>query len=54
MAKLKVSFLTLPLPLTVDLYGSWLPTEAEVLELLPAAKGASTGNKAEELARASA
>jgi integrase len=40
--------------LTVDLYGSWLPTEAEVLELLPVAKGASTGNKAEELARASA
>jgi len=40
--------------LTVDLYGNWLPTEAEVVEILPVAFGASTGNRAEDLARASA
>ena len=40
--------------LTVDLYGSWLPTEAEVVEILPVAFGTSTGNRAQELARASA
>jgi len=41
--------------LTVDLYGSWLPTEAEVLELLPVAEGVSTGSRAaEEGVRASA
>jgi len=31
-----------------------LPTEAEVLELLPVAEGVSTGSRAEEGVRASA
>jgi len=40
--------------LTVDRYGSWLPTEAEVLEILPVSRGAAAGSRAEELARAGA
>jgi lambda repressor-like predicted transcriptional regulator len=40
--------------LTVDLCGRWLPTEAEVLEILPVAGRPSTGNRPGEDARASA